>query len=249
MSGDTFWVTPGVTEDLLDADARVLVVDRRWAGGRTEADFTVHTWEEEAEDLLAVIDHASPDRPVDVVGASNGCSAAATLALNHPGRVRTLVLAWPAAPARRETSLAFIELAKRVEERGAGVLLEPGAPGRPWSAAGNDERFKASLDAFEPAPAASIVRDSAIALLSGELLRGVDHEEAATLADTSRDVWVIPTEDDEPMHPHEVAAAITRAVPGCRRGPSVPHPLHRRYGRNRAVLAAFLRSVIVRPAG
>jgi pimeloyl-ACP methyl ester carboxylesterase len=38
-----------------------------------------------------------PEAPVTVVAGSNGCSVAARLALEDPGRVARLVLAWPAS--------------------------------------------------------------------------------------------------------------------------------------------------------
>jgi pimeloyl-ACP methyl ester carboxylesterase len=50
------------------------------------------SWAEEVDELGALL----PARPVTLVGASNGCSVAALLALAHPEAVGQLLLAWPA---------------------------------------------------------------------------------------------------------------------------------------------------------
>ncbi|WP_100840290.1 alpha/beta hydrolase [Kitasatospora fiedleri] len=79
-----FWDRPGVTAGLRAAGADVLAPDRAMRAG---------SWAAEAEHLAAAL----PDGPpVVLVAGSNGCSAALRLALAAPGRVRSLVLAWPA---------------------------------------------------------------------------------------------------------------------------------------------------------
>lgn len=241
MTGERFWVEPGVALDLLAADRRVIVPDRRWAGGQTEADFTVHTWEEEAGDLAAVVE-ASGAAPLDVIAGSNGCSVAVRLALARPDLVRTLVLCWPATPFRRQAAGAFIELAQRVETEGPGVI---GTVAGPWEQAANDPRFTKTRDALDAADAATIVRESAVALFSGDLIRGVDAAEAATLADAGRAVWVVPSETEDAWHDAATAAAVVRAIPGCRRGPTVPpSPASKFAGTGRAMLAGFLAGVL-----
>lgn len=82
MTGQRFWGDTGVTACLADLDP--IVPDRLPQP---------LSWREEAEHLLAKLPDADPVR---VVAASNGCSAAARLALDHPGRVASLALCWPA---------------------------------------------------------------------------------------------------------------------------------------------------------
>ena len=53
------------------------------------------SWDEERRSLSEAIDAAGFER-VALVGASNGCSAAARLAIDEPDRVARLMLAWPA---------------------------------------------------------------------------------------------------------------------------------------------------------
>ncbi len=83
MTGERFWTLPGVVDDLANAGYRVLTIDRRFSPGRTTADFASHSWDVEADDLASVLDATDVGR-AHVVAGSNGCSAAARLALRHP---------------------------------------------------------------------------------------------------------------------------------------------------------------------
>src|SRR5215217_3250038 len=86
MDGRRFWLRPGVADDLVAAGFRALVPDRRFATGKTQAPFALHSWDVEAGDLRAVLDHGGV-ATAHVVAASNGCSAAIRLALTRPDRV------------------------------------------------------------------------------------------------------------------------------------------------------------------
>ncbi len=52
-------------------------------------------WRRDVRDMLALIDHLSPDAPVDLMGHSRGGAIAYQLALAAPRRVRRLILAEP----------------------------------------------------------------------------------------------------------------------------------------------------------
>jgi 3-oxoadipate enol-lactonase len=71
---------------------RVITVDNRGAGATGLVPGAPYTVETMTEDLLAVLDDAGADR-AHVVGLSMGGLMAQELALSHPGRVRSLVLA------------------------------------------------------------------------------------------------------------------------------------------------------------
>ncbi len=78
-----FWQDTGIEAGLRRRGLPVLAPDRlRQAQG----------WRAEAAHLASFL----PSGPVAVVAASNGCSAAARLALTLPAQVARLVLAWPA---------------------------------------------------------------------------------------------------------------------------------------------------------
>ncbi|GAA3551042.1 alpha/beta fold hydrolase [Kribbella ginsengisoli] len=83
MDAERFWRTPGIVATLEARGVTVLVPDRPQQPG---------SWAEE----VAVLREHLPQEPVVVVGASNGCSVAALLAIEYPELVEGLVLAWPA---------------------------------------------------------------------------------------------------------------------------------------------------------
>lgn len=86
MTSDAFWNETGVLGELR-ANHLTHIAPQRPAQPRS--------WSDEEHALLAAIDEAGFDK-VALVGASNGCSAAARLAISHPDRVERLMLAWPA---------------------------------------------------------------------------------------------------------------------------------------------------------
>jgi pimeloyl-ACP methyl ester carboxylesterase len=83
MDAERFWHRPRIVAGLQRHGIEVLTPDRPRRAS---------SWASEAEDLAAAL----PDHPVTVIAGSNGCSAAARLALIQPGRVERLLLAWPA---------------------------------------------------------------------------------------------------------------------------------------------------------
>ncbi|WP_328328612.1 alpha/beta hydrolase [Kribbella sp. NBC_00382] len=83
MNAERFWRTPGIVAALETRGITVLAPDRPQSPD---------SWTEE----VAVLRKLLPPEPVVVVGASNGCSAAALLAIEYPDLVQRLVLAWPA---------------------------------------------------------------------------------------------------------------------------------------------------------
>ncbi|AOS63920.1 alpha/beta fold hydrolase [Actinoalloteichus hymeniacidonis] len=77
---ERFWGASGVAAGLRGRGRVVLAPDRKRSPSG---------WDDEARHLLTFL----PSEPVDLVGASNGCSAVARLALAAPHRVRRVVLA------------------------------------------------------------------------------------------------------------------------------------------------------------
>jgi pimeloyl-ACP methyl ester carboxylesterase len=71
---------------------RVMAYDLR-GHGRSSMPPAGYTTAQMADDLAALLEHVGADRPVDVVGHSFGGAVAMHLALRHPERVRSLVLA------------------------------------------------------------------------------------------------------------------------------------------------------------
>ena len=101
MDAEAFWRTPGIVAGLENLGLMVDTPDRpRKPSG----------WMQEVDQLGAML----PDVPVMLVGASNGCSVAALLALYFPQAVERLVLAWPATggdpEVDRRTRTGLLEL-------------------------------------------------------------------------------------------------------------------------------------------
>ena len=85
---DWFWRRTGVVDGLAARGFTVI------APGRLRR---APSWAVEASHIAA--DPGLPGGPMTVVGGSFGCAVAARLALDFPGLVGRLVLAWPAWPA------------------------------------------------------------------------------------------------------------------------------------------------------
>jgi pimeloyl-ACP methyl ester carboxylesterase len=227
MTGERFWLTPGVGADLASAGYRVLTPDRRFSPGRTTADFAAHSWDVEADDLIAVFDAAGVER-ASVVAGSNGCSAATRLALRHPERVATLVLCWPAAPTTSATLASFEQSATAVERDGTASYLDrlrrdgvprPGEerPGFPYGfALLHDRRTASSFLALTGAEAAQVFRETATALLSGDPIRGLTRDDAGRMGNGNIPTHIMPAEPEDPYHLRAVAFSLRDAIPNAR---------------------------------
>jgi alpha-beta hydrolase superfamily lysophospholipase len=85
IGADWFWRRPGIVAGFERLGFTVVAPDRL----RRPA-----SWAADAEHVLAAV---PGDEPVTVAGGSFGCSVAVRLALDSPGRVSRMVLAWPAS--------------------------------------------------------------------------------------------------------------------------------------------------------
>lgn len=114
MTPSDFWADTGVLDGLRASDLEVLAPVRP---------AQPRSWDEEREVLLHAIDAAGYSR-VALVGASNGCSAAARLAIDHPERVERLMLAWPATVGDQVVDeLLRVIIADEADEAAANALL------------------------------------------------------------------------------------------------------------------------------
>jgi alpha-beta hydrolase superfamily lysophospholipase len=107
IGADWFWRRAGILAGFERLGFTVVAPDRL----RRPA-----SWAADAEHVLAAV----PGGPVTVLGGSFGCSVAVRLALDSPGHVERLVLAWPAslgdqfAAIRMRASLARLGAPARV---------------------------------------------------------------------------------------------------------------------------------------
>jgi len=89
---DVNWVFPGWVATLTRAGRRVIALDNRGHGASSKLyDPAAYHSTIMAEDVRALLDHLKIER-ADLMGYSMGARIAATLTVNHPERVRSLVL-------------------------------------------------------------------------------------------------------------------------------------------------------------
>ena len=86
------WVNPGWVETLTGAGRRAIALDNRGHGASSKLyEPSAYHSATMTEDVRALLDHLSIER-ADVMGYSMGARIAALLAVNHPERVRSVVL-------------------------------------------------------------------------------------------------------------------------------------------------------------
>jgi len=108
IGAEWFWRRPGILAGFERLGFTVVAPDRL----RRPT-----SWTADAEHVLAAV----PDSErVTVVGGSFGCSVAVRLALDSPGRVERLVLAWPAALGDQ---FALIRMRASLARLGAPALV------------------------------------------------------------------------------------------------------------------------------
>jgi 3-oxoadipate enol-lactonase len=121
---------------------RTVALDNRGAG-RSDKPFGRYTLDEMAADAVAVLDDAGVDS-AHVMGASMGGAIAQLVALRHPERVRSLVLACTACRNHQWRRELLTEWASIANERGMGEMarraahwvMAPRSVRRFWPAAG-----------------------------------------------------------------------------------------------------------------
>lgn len=110
-----YWADTGVLGELRARHLRVLAPSRP---------IRPQSWEAESDALLAAIDDAGHER-VALIGASNGCSAAVRMTIDHPDRVERLMLAWPATAGDPVVDeLLRVIITDEVDEEAADALLD-----------------------------------------------------------------------------------------------------------------------------
>jgi len=114
IGADWFWRRPGVIAGLERLEFTVVAPDRL----RRPA-----SWALDARHVIAAVPGGEP---VTVVGGSFGCSVAVRLALDSPGRVSRMVLAWPASLSDQ---FALIRMRASLARLGAPALVLNGLLG------------------------------------------------------------------------------------------------------------------------
>lgn len=175
---------------------RVVAYDARGHGlssGRTEP--SDYTWDNLSDDLLALIDHVSPDEPVDAIGASMGCGTILHAVVKRPDRFGRLVLVIPptAWSSRIENAQANRAAADLIDEHGLERLIEA-SKSQPKPPALGDVEI---MPDFAKGLAASAMRGAAL----------TDLPEPPQLARISQPTLILAWTDD-PGHPLSTAEVL-----------------------------------------
>lgn len=187
------------------AGARLVRYDSRGHGASTGEPAAEHyQWPEMAQDLLAVADVASPDRPVDAIGESVGCGTLLWAVLAAPRRFRRLVLVIPPTrgEARTEEAELYLAAASMIEVLGIDSwrrLIAAAAPAPILQAGGWTRTVRIAVrDDLLPA----VLRGAAASTFpDDDALRTIAHP-ALILA------W-----DTDPSHPLETAEHLAEQLP------------------------------------
>ncbi|MEV6276239.1 alpha/beta hydrolase [Nocardia sp. NPDC051832] len=191
--------------DQLAGEHRLLTYDQRGHGRSTGRPVPEdYRFEHLAQDLLALMDEAGFDEPMDIAGSSLGCAAALYAALAAPQRFRRLVLMIPPAawdtdgtPARQW----YHDTADRIETRGAPAWLDEWAHADP-------------LPIFADHPQFGFTPDVPNDLLA-PVLHGVALDDLPPLTDlaTLSHPTLILAWDTDPLHPVSTAQRLAEHLP------------------------------------
>ena len=185
---------------------RIVTPDLRGSG--RSVDPGPLTWDDLADDIVALMDHLGLARAV-VAGTSFGSGVALRVAARHPARTAGLVLLRPVfpgadrplAPAAAAAMAAMDALGRRALTEGVGVF-------RPLFERLPDPIRAVALEmlaGFDPASVAATT-----AFLAGG---GQPMATAADLGAVAMPAVVVP--GDDPEHPAEVAALYAAHLPDC----------------------------------
>ncbi|MGW1978771.1 alpha/beta fold hydrolase [Streptomyces sp. NPDC001889] len=186
---------------------RVVLPDIRGWGASVCADPARHTWSRYADDVTALLDHLGEERAV-LVGTGLGGTIALRTALEHPGRVRAIVVISVEDieddEAKEAERLFFRRFAARVRTEGLEAAWAPVLPTLA-PLIGNLVR-----EAIPRADRASVAAFCAL---------GEDRafREVADLAAITAPALIVPGMDAR--HPSALAAEVARTLPGGRLSP------------------------------
>ena len=199
-----------------------IVFDRREAGrsgGRVER----IGWEDYARQGLALLDQLGVDQ-ADLLGGCVGCSAALTLAVAHPERVRRLVLFSPAGGARYRLAqqARFAQHGAYVRRHGLAAVVDlAGAEGRsfsqdprvgPWAPVlRSDAAFATHFASQDPDRYLTTVSAMSRLLFDRDTVPGAEPEDLLLL---DRPALIVP--GDDPSHAISAARYLHECLPRAR---------------------------------
>lgn len=195
----------------LSEHARVIAVDLRGAG--TSNDAAPITMEAHARDLVALMDHLDLKQAV-ICGLSMGGYIALAFALDHPERLRGLVLCNTRAGADDQKARdGREEVAQRALKEGTAVIARAMAPKMVTADAPVELRrsIEVMMARQEPATVAAWARGMALRADQRPRLGSI---KAPTLIITSDKDEAVPPADSEVMH-QSIPGSTLVMIPGA----------------------------------
>jgi pimeloyl-ACP methyl ester carboxylesterase/class 3 adenylate cyclase len=199
---DAVLEVPGVERflELLSRFARVIRFDRRGTG-LSDPVAGPPTLEQQADDLLAVMDAAGSERAA-LLGEGDGTRLCALMAATHPDRVQALVL-WAAAargsdvvtPEVRDTLLDIFE-----QSWGRGEMARVFAPSR-----AEDPSFVRAMARFE--------RSAVTPSMARALLDLASRSNVADILPSIRVPTLVLHRFDDPLVPARLGREVADAIP------------------------------------
>lgn len=259
MTGERFWITPGVVDDLVAAGYRCLVPDRRHCGGRTSATFGPHTFGIDVNDAIALLD-AEGIQQMHIVAGSNGCSVAMLLAARQLGRTKSLTLCWPGTQDNTLYHRAIERSLSALQQTGTAdyltVLRETGVPrlheerpGWPFGVALlHDTRAAESFLTTATERAAQIIDQIRWTTLQGEPLREVAYVDTWKITNARIPTFIVPPEPADIFHDRATAEMLAAALPGSRMLAGAPITPSPQFAAHRASFTSSVIDVFTRCA-
>ena len=191
------------------AGHRVVLYDARGHGESGPA--PEYTYEALSDDLLAVLDELGIDRAV-LAGASMGAHTAVRFALDHPERVRALVLVTPAyVPGEHGDLERWDALAAGLRSGGVEGFVEAyGDPQVP-------EEYKATVFRVLHQRLGAHEHPDAVADALEQVPRSQPFSSWEDLREIAAPAVVVPSRDEaDPGHPYAVGERWAAEIPGAR---------------------------------
>ncbi|MGH8879903.1 MAG: alpha/beta fold hydrolase [Stackebrandtia sp.] len=193
--------------DSLGAGRNLLIYDQRGHGhstGRPVADD--YRFDNVARDLLAVMDDAEIDEPMDFAGSSLGAATALGAAVVQPQRFRRLVLLIPPdawGPESEQSKQWYLDHAATVERDGAAAWRRAWASAEPLPIFAEYPKFELPPDISDQLLAAVLRGVGESTLPAPEQLAALTHP------------MLILTWETDPLHPVATAERLRDLIPNA----------------------------------
>ena len=229
----SFWA-PHVSE--LAGGFRVVTFDHRGVGGSTKSRIR-YSVEQMADDVVKLMDALGIERAA-LIGHSTGGCVGAVMAIEHPGRLSSVVMSSSWTKADAYFTRLFEARKSVLEAQGPEAYVRHGSLSRyppSWIAAHMDELEQVEQRAVDNFPPAEIVLNRIEAILAYDRVADLGSIEAPVLVHVAKDDIITPPYLSEDLHARIPNSALRVVEKG---GHFCPHTMA---GEFRETVLSFLR--------